>query len=300
MKFADQSHLKDVVSTPTGEKTGYRSAGGFQIISYGSFHINPFLTNTIKGKPHQLYFDLVLVLTKGSGIHYVDFKPFEYQEGSVFILKKGQFHSWKYNEDHDGYLLFFSDDYYTRLGIHNINNLISKSSGILFPPLLKMENNSDFEAILTILRLIEHEYLQNRAQTEVLSSYVNSFLTKLNFEYTLRYPGILHQYEYSQFQIFLNLLRDSKPLTRNGLDYSNQIGISYGLLNRYCKYSTGLTLKKFIDIYVITEAKQRICSGNLSISEIAYSLGFKEVGNFSKYFRAHTGITPKAFQKSET
>lgn len=300
MSIQNKQNINDIVPTPTGEQTGYKSVGGFQIISYGAFHTNPFLTDVIKAKPHQLYFDLVLVLTKGSGIHHIDFEPYEYHAGTIFILKKGQFHSWKFNEDHEGYLLFFSEDYYSRLGIHNTNDLISHSNGVLFPPLLEIESKQDIKAIQSIIGLIEYEYLQNRKQSEVLASYVNSFLIKLNFEYTLKYPGISHRSGYALFQKFRDLLKDSEPLSRNGLDYSKQMGISYKALNRICKQSTGLTLKKFIDLHVITKAKQYLFLESFSVSDVAYSLGFKEVGNFSKYFKAQTGISPKSFQDSET
>ena len=36
---------------------------------------------------------------------------------------------------------------------------------------------------------------------------------------------------------------------------------------------------------------------NVSIKEVAYSLGFNDPTYFTKYFKKTTGYTPKAFQK---
>jgi AraC family transcriptional regulator, transcriptional activator of pobA len=49
-------------------------------------------------------------------------------------------------------------------------------------------------------------------------------------------------------------------------------------------------------LYIIQEAKNLIVSGNRSISEIAYRLGFENPPYFSRLFKKETGMSPKEYK----
>lgn len=49
---------------------------------------------------------------------------------------------------------------------------------------------------------------------------------------------------------------------------------------------------------VIEKAKEKLSSTNLSVSEIAYELGFEHSQSFSKMFKANTRQSPLEFRKS--
>jgi AraC family transcriptional activator of pobA len=51
-----------------------------------------------------------------------------------------------------------------------------------------------------------------------------------------------------------------------------------------------------IHLYVISEAKNLLLSGERSISEIAYQLGFENPPYFSRLFKKEVGISPKKFK----
>ena len=72
--------------------------------------------------------------------------------------------------------------------------------------------------------------------------------------------------------------------------------MSYKALNQLCKKTAGKTPKQIIDEHTILEAKRRLAIENTQVTQLAYELGFDEVGNFTKYFRKHTLLTPSQFQ----
>jgi len=51
-----------------------------------------------------------------------------------------------------------------------------------------------------------------------------------------------------------------------------------------------------IHLYVISEAKNLLLSGERSISEIAYQLGFENPPYFSRLLKREVGISPKKFK----
>ena len=74
------------------------------------------------------------------------------------------------------------------------------------------------------------------------------------------------------------------------------LSISTKHLNGIVKEFTLNTAKQFIDNLVILETKRAIASSNYSLKEIGYAVGFDEVTNFTKFFKKHTGTSPKQFK----
>ena len=65
---------------------------------------------------------------------------------------------------------------------------------------------------------------------------------------------------------------------------------------RLLKQETGKTALELIHLYVISEAKNLLLSGERSISEIAYQLGFENPPYFSRLLKREVGISPKKFK----
>lgn len=61
---------------------------------------------------------------------------------------------------------------------------------------------------------------------------------------------------------------------------------------------TGQTTQQHIHEKLIEKAKERLSTTELSVSEIAYELGFEHSQSFSKLFKAKTDISPLEFRKS--
>jgi len=285
------------VETPKGKITGSNPIDGFQIIKLESFFANSNIPDSIKEKPHQLYFDLIWVSTKGKGTHFVDFEPYAFEEYSIFVIKNRQYHAWEVNRDRRGFLIFLSPEFYIKLGSGMSYTLFDDSSIPLMPPTFSLRSNKDIDAVSRLLALVSTEYFKEMADNKVLKAYVNALLSKLEYEYSEQHPLIRKRSRESLFHKFQTLLNNHIANSRNGLYYCHLLNTSYNSLNRQCKLHTGFTLKSYLDIEVIIRAKRRLLDPNLSISDVAYSLGFDEVGNFSKYFRKKTGKTPGAFSK---
>ncbi|WP_435264331.1 helix-turn-helix domain-containing protein [Tenacibaculum sp. nBUS_03] len=69
-------------------------------------------------------------------------------------------------------------------------------------------------------------------------------------------------------------------------------------LTTLTKQHTGLTPANLIKDIKILEAKRMLSNQDVSIKEVAYSLGFDQPTYFTKYFKKETQLTPKEFQHS--
>jgi AraC family transcriptional activator of pobA len=79
---------------------------------------------------------------------------------------------------------------------------------------------------------------------------------------------------------------------------ASQLAVSTKYLNDCLKRITGHTTQQFIHDRLIEKAKEELSTTNLSVSEIAYQLGFEYSQSFSKLFKAKTQISPLQFRRS--
>lgn len=78
---------------------------------------------------------------------------------------------------------------------------------------------------------------------------------------------------------------------------SSIVNVHPNYLSFTFKKEVGKTLTEYIDDLKIEAIKQYINHTNLSINEISYNLNFNHVTYFYRYFKKHTGLTPKEYRK---
>ena len=79
---------------------------------------------------------------------------------------------------------------------------------------------------------------------------------------------------------------------------STTLNISPNYLSRLLKTLTGQSTQQFIHDKLIDLAKSKLSTTNLSLSEIAYELGFEYPQSFGKLFKTKTNLSPLAFKHS--
>ena len=82
----------------------------------------------------------------------------------------------------------------------------------------------------------------------------------------------------------------TKDFTINEL--SQMANMSSSHFHRLFKENTGLSIKRYLNTVRINRAKNMLKSGDHSITEVAYSVGFHDIYYFSKYFKKLTGVPP--------
>jgi len=79
---------------------------------------------------------------------------------------------------------------------------------------------------------------------------------------------------------------------------AQELNVSPNYLSRLLRTLTGQSTQQFIQDKVILRAKERLSTTELSISEIAYELGFEHPQSFTKLFRNKTNLSPSEFRAS--
>jgi AraC family transcriptional activator of pobA len=95
---------------------------------------------------------------------------------------------------------------------------------------------------------------------------------------------------------------DSDDLVSAGLptvqSIAQSLNISPKYLSSLLKVLTGQNTQQHIHEKLISKAKEKLSTTNLTVSEIAYELGFEHLQSFSKFFKTKTNQSPLAFRAS--
>lgn len=163
------------------------------------------------------------------------------------------------------------------------------------------------EAVMNnIVQNIEKEYHSNIdkfsqgviiAQLELLLTYSERFYERQFITRKISNHQILGRLEKILSDYFNN-----DELISNGLPsvqfVSETLNVSPNYLSSLLKVLTGQSTQQHIHNKLIEKAKEKLSTSELSVSEIAYELGFEHSQSFSKLFKAKTHSSPLEFRAS--
>ena len=84
----------------------------------------------------------------------------------------------------------------------------------------------------------------------------------------------------------------------NMSDYiAEKLHYDYNYLSNIFSEREGITIEKYFIAQKIERVKELLLYGELSLSEIAYKLGYSSVAHLSNQFKKVTGLTPSYFKE---
>ncbi|WP_057939172.1 AraC family transcriptional regulator [Algoriphagus resistens] len=258
---------------------------------------NHLATHKFIQKPHKHDFYIIVVFTQGKGSHTIDFKTFPVEPGDVFFLSPGQVHSWKLSADSDGYILFFSADFYTAAFSRKRLNEYSLFNSILAYPRLETDS-AQAKEITSFFEKIDQENSQPTLFTkDLLRNYIDILLVLL-YRFKVSKGSFSKQEKliHNQFQELELLIDTHFKKHREASFYADQMSMSMKQLNTLCKNTVSKTSSQLILGRVILEAQRLLTHSDLNVSEIAYELAFDDSSYFSRLFKKKTGHTPEQFR----
>jgi AraC family transcriptional activator of pobA len=249
--------------------------------------------------PHRHTFYHVVLFTKGSGFHTVDFEQFPVSAGQIYFMSPGQVHSWNFEGEVDGYIINFSDDL--------LQNFLSDKQyleqftffrSIARESVYNLDDNT-FVATNAIFKKIIAEVATPAAFTAdlICASLVELFITVQRSVRPTEVKAIPQQNQLIlyNFRKLVNTWYAEKRLPK---DYAAMLYITPNHLNALCKDLLGKPAGEVIRDRILLEAKRLLVNAELSISEIAFKLAFTDNSHFTRFFKKHTGQTPEEFKKT--
>ena len=99
------------------------------------------------------------------------------------------------------------------------------------------------------------------------------------------------------YRKFIQLVVEHYTTEHSVSFYAAQLNLSLPHFCTTIKKAIGLTPLEIISSIITMDAKAQLRSTDLTVKEIAFSLGFNNLSFFNKYFRQHTGMTPQEYRR---
>lgn len=245
-------------------------------------------------KPHNHSF-YQLIWFQSAGRHYVDYQMIEHPENTIFFLNKGQIHYFCTESKNEGYLFHFNDFFlnkHEKDAEKQLSYTLFNEMGQVFvrPEKQELARITSLKDLI-LIELSEQKYKQGE-QTYYL------FQALLLLIERVKYREGSHALPDADYQLavkFKHMIEQSLDKPYQVRDYSEGLHISPKKLTELSKKYLHGSPAYVIHQRKILEAKRLLSNTQQAIKEVAYSLGFDQPTYFTKYFKKHTGFTPKEF-----
>jgi AraC family transcriptional activator of pobA len=233
---------------------------------------------------------------------------YDFDEGTMTFMAPGQKigidNNFQEPIDHSGWLLIFHADFLLSTPMaksirqyeffdYSVNEALFLSetedailNGIMLNIQLEYQRSID-------------QFSQNIiiSQLEVMLSYAQRFYQRQFVTRKISNQDVLSRLEQALQILFLdeNLINKGIPTV---LSVADALSVSPNYLSNLLKTLTGKSTQQHIQDQLIGRAKEILSTTGLTISEVAYKLGFQYPQSFNKLFKSKTHLTPVEYRNS--
>jgi AraC family transcriptional activator of pobA len=235
-------------------------------------------------------------------------QAYDFDEGTMFFMAPGQVLRLEVEKvtelKQSGWMLLFHPDFLWNTPLAKTIKQYEYFDYAVNEALFLSEKE---EIIITgIMQNIQQEYHSNIdkfsqdiiiAQLELLLNYCDRFYHRQFITRKISNHQVLDRLESLLADYFKN-----DALATQGLPtvtyVADALNVSPGYLSGLLKTLTGQSTQQHIHNTLIEKAKEKLSTTALSVSEIAYGLGFEHPQSFNKLFKTKTNLSPLEFRAS--
>ncbi len=237
-----------------------------------------------------------IFLTKGTIVRSKGLDTFTFSKNTFFFLPASQVtHMQSATWDVSGYYCHFDAGiFYNRLFQKELLQQFSFLHFIGYP-LVEADDKTALFALQLLQRLEEEYKRDEHCNTDVAASILLALFFDIN--------RFARQQTATADNAALRIANEYKKLLQQHIfekqkvsAYADMLAVSPEHLNRSVKAAFGKTAHHYLDETILLEAKVLLKQSSLNISEIAYKIGRENPGDFIRFFKSKTGITPKQYR----
>lgn len=273
---------------------------------------------------HQDDYYIFGLVEGGTGCGVIDFKEQRFAAGDIFLIQPGQVHRFLNAESAEGWLLIADSSFVGGAEKCVFDNFSLFASSFRIDA--RRRNELQQIAALLARRTCgitegqmkdcgdkywgsgkagngKYDIYDGRQETTMEKATVRRIVeTFIGIVAEAVEAAGMQQTRHSQRHVslvvsFRRLLAEHLAYNRQPSYYASLLNISAVYLNEVVKGVTGMNATSFIKNEVVLRAKRQLVHTDLSIKEIADSLGIDDHAYFSRMFTQATGVSPTLFRQ---
>lgn len=246
---------------------------------------------------HDAFVQL-LCLTAGSGEVRMNGARIAATAPCLIVVPAGAAHGFHFSPDVDGPVVTATQ------------KVLESLAGLLMPGLLDtirtprvigLPADGTLETLMPLFLAIERESRTHRSgQTAAGMALLTALLVQVarlagpaDSDPAGNAAGRRKQRQIQQFKTLLDRdFRQHRPVQA----YADALGLTAGQLSRICREVLGMSALDVIHARLVHEAQRELVYTVGSIQQLAAEVGFEDDAYFSRFFKRHTGLSPREFR----
>jgi len=254
-------------------------------------HAKPFMA------PYKKLFYQVVLMEEGMKVHFsLNTKEVRDPENIIYFNGPGHVYSYKRGDNQQGYIIYFTDDFVSKL----FDNVMAEFPFFKITELNILQlTDAETDALNPMFETIVREQrTESSSRLEVVRHLVAALLMKVKAIYQAK-NNLKAEFSRAEYLTdrFQQLVNNYYVEHKSVEQYADMLNITPGYLSEVINSNLGTSPKAIINQRLASEAKNMLRYSDLTISEIAYQLGFADPTSFGKFFRKETDTTPSEFRQ---
>lgn len=221
----------------------------------------------------------------------IDFKECNLRSGDIHFIRPGQVHRFVYSEAFYGWMLMAESSFVDNAYKYIFDEVSVKG----IPANISAAESEELKSLFRIIHGRNGKGMDNLVLRNLVSAFIGLFAEKFQ-KVCVETP------ESSRRQLEIVLLLNSQLETELANShspsyYADKLHISPVYLNEVVKNVTGLSVGSYIRNEIVLRAKRLLYHTDMTIKEIASSLGFEDNAYFTRLFTNATGRSPVKFRQ---
>lgn len=251
---------------------------------------------TIRRQSKPIQIDFYLLAIKLNYNKKQDYGQTEWDQADSFVYldQPGNYLEWSLDETLSGYHILIDATIFKKLARDYNFIHYSNHEGLFI-------TNEEENIITNLFKNAYTEFRKDAFSKDVVLSYAVLILSYIQTFYNRQFDTRAKIYKEAVSEFYKNLedyYNNDKPVhhTPTVSYFAEKANLSANYFGDMIKHYTGSSPQEHIQQLIIQIAKKKLRNTSLTISEIAYSLGFDYPTYFIRIFKKATGITPNVFR----
>jgi AraC family transcriptional activator of pobA len=238
----------------------------------------------------------ILAISKGGGTIEIEGEDWDLTPPALVVVPALTIHAIRFKRDTNGYVITVAPPF-----LHSaLDGDAELLDGFRTPSRFLAEHLGEDIDLVGLFAALEHEFVWaapgRRAAVKAYLQLIAVAIARLLGQERARPVSTAREAE--TVMRFRELLekhyRRHPPLSF----FARSLGVTTARLNACCRATTGKSSLTLINDRLLTEAKRNLLYSDLTVSEIAASLGYGDPAYFNRFFSRGAGMSPGRFRDS--
>ncbi|NSC25454.1 AraC family transcriptional regulator [Streptomyces albus subsp. chlorinus] len=241
--------------------------------------------------PQRPDFHVLALIGSGTGSHEADFSGYRLGAGSAVWIRPGMVHRWSDIDACDGPLVLFRPGFLPGFSAEEATA----------PACWHMDDQRLELALLAAEHLAREHRAAVRAPSPASPALLSHLLAALLLRALPDTPAPTDAARAGRgatevFRAYRDAVEEHFATWHRVADYARTLGYDVRTLTRATRAAAGTGAKTFLDQRILLEAKRLLAHTDLPVTACARRLGFRDLGNFTTFFRRQAGTPPAAWR----